>query len=168
METTKQCTQCKEIKPLSSFNVNFAARGELNTYCKSCFDERDQECRQCHQTTPFSLLSKHTHRGVVICQSCYDEIQKKNKSMKYKILMTLSVVLLLIPNFFKVNAVGFMLLWMLLLLAFGYISDPYREGDTKSEIERKNGQFAALLIPTLILILIMVFSPESCDFRFIY
>ncbi|SOD19525.1 hypothetical protein SAMN06297164_2528 [Nitrosomonas ureae] len=83
MENSKQCSQCKEIKPHSSFSLNSLKHGELNSYCKLCYETRDQLCAQCNETKQFSELFNYKYLGSVICKNCYEEllIKKKKKSI---------------------------------------------------------------------------------------
>jgi len=36
----KQCTKCKEVKPLSEFYKHKAGKDGLTSYCKSCIREQ--------------------------------------------------------------------------------------------------------------------------------
>jgi len=67
-----------------------------------------------------------------------------------------------------VNLFGFSILWMILLFSFQYFSDAHREGDIKDVIEKRNKILAMLLIPIFLGIITLTFSPEICEFKFIY
>lgn len=89
-ETHKECTQCKEIKPLELFAKNSSSSSGRHSWCKKCMAEKvldyrggrvfkklkktesHKQCRVCEQIKPYSDFSKKDKKNAQKESYCFD------------------------------------------------------------------------------------------------
>ena len=58
-ETTRRCTQCRELLPLEAFGKYKYGRNGRRAYCKACRSEYDRRYRQENKATVLAKNSRH-------------------------------------------------------------------------------------------------------------
>jgi hypothetical protein len=61
-DSLKQCTKCKESKPMTDFGKHKKSKGGVDSRCKVCIAAATPKCVQCNKVSSFGLQQrKPTH-----------------------------------------------------------------------------------------------------------
>ena len=83
MNTIKQCTTCKESKPIASFSTRRSNKDGLNNSCKPCVSEYAEANRNKNQDKPCANCG-HPERALrqTVCSDC---VRLRDKVSRYNI-----------------------------------------------------------------------------------